>query len=355
MKIFSIELENFRQYKGKQKIDFSTDEQNNFTIIQGSCGSGKTSLLNAISWCLYEKEFFISTPSSSPNDTLRLVNCFALEQLENGKTFNLAVKIWLGEERPEYTIERSLSVKKRSDGKVYSPLHNSHMTIYLLEEDMRKKRLIPNTFVNSLLPEEVSRFFLLSGERVNDFLETENRESIRKASMMKANKEESMEATRRMIEARAKKYFLNFMWEGDVYTDVIINEDYSVSVLNKTGEDVSEWLTGGDRSLLAFSFMLALQKTSGFEFPIFLDQPLHRISRTNRENITGLLPNFLSKTQVIILVTDEWFTESMRSKMKERIGKEWQLVYGTRVGTCVLNGGHQSYPSSTPSISSTSQ
>ena len=44
MRIVKIELENYRQYKGYKRIDFSLDKEKRFTIIQGPNGAGKRSI-----------------------------------------------------------------------------------------------------------------------------------------------------------------------------------------------------------------------------------------------------------------------------------------------------------------------
>ena len=64
MKIHSIHIENYRQYKGPIDINFSLNEEKNFTVIEGTNGAGKTNLLNAITWCLYEEELHKSSNDS---------------------------------------------------------------------------------------------------------------------------------------------------------------------------------------------------------------------------------------------------------------------------------------------------
>ncbi|MFR4479648.1 MAG: AAA family ATPase, partial [Fusobacterium sp.] len=58
MKIEYIKLENFRQFKDV-KIDFSTDNEKNVTMIMGNNGSGKTTLAQAFTWCLYGETSFL--------------------------------------------------------------------------------------------------------------------------------------------------------------------------------------------------------------------------------------------------------------------------------------------------------
>jgi len=53
MKLERITLENFRQFSGKQRLEFALDEKRRVTVIHGANGAGKTSLFLAINWCLY--------------------------------------------------------------------------------------------------------------------------------------------------------------------------------------------------------------------------------------------------------------------------------------------------------------
>ncbi|MDN6161806.1 MAG: AAA family ATPase [Atopostipes sp.] len=52
MKIEKLEIENFRQFYGKQVIEFGQGE-NNVTIILGANGNGKTGIFRAIMFALY--------------------------------------------------------------------------------------------------------------------------------------------------------------------------------------------------------------------------------------------------------------------------------------------------------------
>ena len=56
MLLQKLKLVNFRQfYSDATVIEFSTDIDKNITLIHGENGIGKTTILNAILWCLYEK------------------------------------------------------------------------------------------------------------------------------------------------------------------------------------------------------------------------------------------------------------------------------------------------------------
>jgi len=46
-------LENFRQFRGRQEIFFSTIKERNVTLVHAENGFGKTALLNALLWGFY--------------------------------------------------------------------------------------------------------------------------------------------------------------------------------------------------------------------------------------------------------------------------------------------------------------
>lgn len=53
MIIKSIELNNFRIYRGLNKIDLTPDGERNIIIVSGNNGFGKTTFLMSLVWCLY--------------------------------------------------------------------------------------------------------------------------------------------------------------------------------------------------------------------------------------------------------------------------------------------------------------
>ena len=53
MTFHRLELEDFRQFAGRQRIEFATDPVRNVTVVYGYNGAGKTTLLNAFTWFLF--------------------------------------------------------------------------------------------------------------------------------------------------------------------------------------------------------------------------------------------------------------------------------------------------------------
>ena len=56
MKLLSLRLCNFRQFYGQTpEIVLASGDRRKITVIHGNNGAGKTGLLNAFTWVLYEK------------------------------------------------------------------------------------------------------------------------------------------------------------------------------------------------------------------------------------------------------------------------------------------------------------
>ena len=54
MKFKQLTIENFRPFFGKQTIHFSNDDNKPITLVTAPNNWGKTSIYEAIKWCLYD-------------------------------------------------------------------------------------------------------------------------------------------------------------------------------------------------------------------------------------------------------------------------------------------------------------
>ena len=108
MLLQSIELENFRQFH-KEKIDFSTDQEQNVTLIIGDNGTGKTTFAQAFFWCLYGDTDF--------TDKVMLNRVMAEKMTpDQRKTVKVVLKLIHGS--ATYEITRTQEYKKSYSNKV---------------------------------------------------------------------------------------------------------------------------------------------------------------------------------------------------------------------------------------------
>lgn len=75
MRIESINISNYRQYRSLN-ISFPADKETDLHVIVAPNGIGKTNMLNAINWCLYNDEPHLG----DPNESLAICNYTALDE-----------------------------------------------------------------------------------------------------------------------------------------------------------------------------------------------------------------------------------------------------------------------------------
>jgi len=140
-------------------------------------------------------------------------------------------------------------------------------------------------------------------------------------------KNEIVDEIRKEIERETEKQFLELIWKKNTYSKVKIGEDYEISLLDNNNIESIGTLSAGETQILAFAFIGALNAVSGFHVPIIIDTPLGRISLVPRLNIVSNLHRFLSQKQIILLFTDEEYSESVREKLIDRSGKEYEISF----------------------------
>lgn len=138
-------------------------------------------------------------------------------------------------------------------------------------------------------------------------------------------KEKIVSDVREKIQTETKKQFLQIHWKKESYKDVEINEKYEISLSDPKGWETIGTISKGTRQVLAFSFLAALNSISGFHAPIVIDTPLGRISGEPKLNIAKYLYQFLPNRQIIILMTDQEYTDTIRNMLAPRIGKEYKI------------------------------
>lgn len=179
-----IELNNYRQYK-KARIDFpEIKEGKNFFIIKGGNGTGKTNLVNAITWCLYGKEYNVRDKDKA----LPILNLSTFDEMENGEQKEVSVEIKIKRGKNEkITIRRFLSFKKEKNK--YIPMKNfksssidgSTVILFIQKGKDHTPVSNPEYIINSLLPESIEEYFFFDGERLNEYFKRDSKKDIKKA------------------------------------------------------------------------------------------------------------------------------------------------------------------------------
>lgn len=146
MKLIKLKISNFRQFYGTQEIEFSTNLDKNVTLIHGENNGGKTALLNALRWCLYEET---TDNLLDPGDLLN-------KHAKLKKTNNFRVALQLSHNNKLFEVIRA---KSRTNS-------SSVLNVYEIKDGCyaESPEKSPNLFINTFLPREMSEYFFYQGE-----------------------------------------------------------------------------------------------------------------------------------------------------------------------------------------------
>jgi len=138
-------------------------------------------------------------------------------------------------------------------------------------------------------------------------------------------RDKMMQETRDRIEAETKKYFFKLVWKKETFSNIIISDDYGISLIHTMGYDCLGSVSAGERELLALSFTLALHHASGFDAPIFIDTPVARISDVNRENFAKVLCEVSTLKQTVLFFTPDEYSFAISRYLDGRASGRYQL------------------------------
>jgi DNA sulfur modification protein DndD len=151
-------LENFRQYLGKQTINFAQHDERNVTLFYGANGSGKTTLLNAFTWALYGQL------TDDVEERERLISDHVWEATAEGGQIPMSVSVEFEHGGSVYLIKRSVDARKQG---IEQNLPQSQLRMWRQDTSgAKREEESPKSQVDRILPERLSRFFFVNGERI---------------------------------------------------------------------------------------------------------------------------------------------------------------------------------------------
>jgi len=189
-------IKNYRRFYGENEILFSNDSNRTMTIIHGDMGKGKTTILDAINWCLYDEE---SERTQRKDNEEPIINSNAYKVLKKDETDETVVEITFSDDiGPYITIERKieftkesdmeteLRVEKRVSGKIPRDLATKYK-VNLIERKRDSTLGGPIIYqdpiqdptkieikVDEFFPKSLSMFFLFDAETLDKFFEVKN-------------------------------------------------------------------------------------------------------------------------------------------------------------------------------------
>lgn len=164
MKLKKLILENFRQFYDTQEILLDVTNEKNVVVIHGENGSGKTTILQAFLWCLYE-EFNLEFPD-------KLLNEHIFSTLNEGEKQSVKVTLLLDDRHKEYCITREVVILKQGDRQV-------QIDKQLNVKVDGKKSDKPQDTINRILHKKLKDYFFFDGERIDKLAQPEYANEIR--------------------------------------------------------------------------------------------------------------------------------------------------------------------------------
>jgi DNA sulfur modification protein DndD len=177
MKLTTIRLCNFRQFYGETpEIQLATDENRNTTIIHGNNGAGKTTILNAFTWVLYEK--FTAAFAESH----QLVNKRAIAEADIGTAVDSWVEVAWEHDGKRYRAKRMCRAYKQQTGVNIVP--NELLYLYIGDTDGKwlHPHQPPDQIIGRILPASLHQYFFFDGERIEQIVRQDKRLEIAEAT-----------------------------------------------------------------------------------------------------------------------------------------------------------------------------
>lgn len=177
MYIEKIEIENFRQFYGKQSITFSQKEDNNVTVIMGANGNGKTGIFRALIFGLFGD--IKLEQDNKTKDTINLVNLNLLKESE-GSPVRACVTLDFTHNNEKYHLVRTYSSLLRN-GKIVN--HPGMAELSLIDSRGDSKVIQPDqiqVYINKIIDRDIREFFFFDAEKMELLAHTKNNNEISK-------------------------------------------------------------------------------------------------------------------------------------------------------------------------------
>lgn len=159
-----IRLKDFRCFHGESSICFSTEDEQNVTIIYAENGVGKTTLLNALLWCFYGE----TTKRFEKREDI--VN----HDARKAGRATASVEVFFSHNGNDYIAKRFAGSGSLFNG-------DRSFQVARIDRGSHVPLPTPETFINTVIPREMASHFLFDGEDAEAFLGEDNEDTIQEA------------------------------------------------------------------------------------------------------------------------------------------------------------------------------
>ncbi len=177
MRIESIEIQNFRQYR-KERFVFPKEKgKKDIHVIIGENGEGKTNILNALTWCLYGEELHLG----DKNTAISNINSQYVHELRNRSQKNGEAKVTVVMSIEDggsitfmrtatYSINPASVLETKQD--VMAIAKTSEGNIIIDKKDDYEM------YVSRYVPKEINEYIFFDGELMDQYFKSEKEETL---------------------------------------------------------------------------------------------------------------------------------------------------------------------------------
>jgi DNA sulfur modification protein DndD len=172
-------MNNFRGFLGTHEIEFAHSNDESLTLILAENEVGKSTLLNSLMWCFYSN---LTSESDRPSNIIH----------DDAGKKGAFVEVTLIDSNQEYLFKRTINTNDEITFRAWK--------INDIGEQEEKVNY-PDILINTLLPKELSSYFLFDGEGLKDISvePTELKNAIRNIMGLNAA-EESISTIKKYID-----------------------------------------------------------------------------------------------------------------------------------------------------------
>jgi DNA sulfur modification protein DndD len=167
-----LTIENFRQFRGKQEIFFSTIKERNVTLVHAENGFGKTALLNALLWGFYGHDGLTEDLPKKES----IIHEGVAARPGNPASIAARVTISFSHDNEKYRLERELTLEQQKlDSK------KTDLTLELSLDGLVQPVQLAQKKILTLMPAGISEFLFFNGEGIEHLAREENATKITEA------------------------------------------------------------------------------------------------------------------------------------------------------------------------------
>lgn len=218
-------------------------------------------------------------------------------------------------------------------GPLVSELNSLNETIGSLKKEIEyaEQKIVNNSSLLKVI-----------NSRIKGLVEEKHKDERTSAQVEAANKVQKVldEYAKKLKEKKLQlleQYLLEsldvLMHKTGFIDKVSINSDtFAITLYRKDGTEIDkEFLSKGEKQMLATSVLWALAKTSGKPLPFIIDTPLARLDLEHRENLIERFFPFAAH-QVAIFSTNSEVDEKYYPKLKPYISRSYLIAYDPEKG-----------------------